>query len=1729
MSQVGPQEHDSTRGPELEAPAVRLARYLKEFVGLRHKTVRDVEKYEDVLWLGEIPRDDDCWSPAWTEEEDTEGPWLEVRKQRDVSAPDPPDEILPWIEEAELQNAASEMPPLRPVIHCVDEEVDTQDGEDPPLEEFRLEDYPEATDAYERFRPEWEAWARESLHRQAIQAVYAQLFRLHARVAKEGEVIEVVLGLGFLDGKPREPKNHPRVRRHCVTTPVEIEFDAGRGVMRVRPPGGGARFRIEDDMLEAGARPGRPHYDSLKTSLEEIGDDVWDRARIEEAFGGWVEALDPDVRWSSDLRYESGAGLDLTVTFAPAIILRRRGQAAMARVYDQMLYRLREVDGGRPRGWTALTTDSDDWVSDQGVFPGHGQDHDGPPESAEVYFPLLWNREQRQIVDAIGRRRGVLVQGPPGTGKSHTIANLICHLLALGRRVLVTAETDRALRVLRDKLPDEIQALCVSVLAQGGDAFAELNAAVQGIMNRHASYNRVQYQERIDRALDELDAARRRVARLDAEIRSLREGETCEHSVSSGAYRGTASRIAGRVRESREDYDWLSLPADATDHPPLSRQEVQSWLDLLRRYSDEEVSLAELRIPDIEDLLSPDAFARAVAEEGRAREATLDSRELLDHPAYDPLRRLDSDVRDQLSSDLRGIEEQTAALAQRGCGWIDEALKECLGSGGSRWFELRKLTESRVTDGEDALERVGAHSVDLPEGQPLAKIQADASTAAECLRSGGRWRRFGLLRHPALKGPSYLKSDAFVDGAPAVDAERLEIVGAHAGARLAIADLRNAWGEVGVEIPGEDSRLLFAAVRDLAEALSACLELVEACRSAGYEMARAPRRIPEPRWCTDEVGVWLAVLDCASREAELQRKVEGVDEAGRGLSSLCQLHDVYPGVPKLAEAVRGRNVTRYSELHQALSEAARTRRDESERARLEERIDQHVPDLSHRVRQSIDDPAWDERFQSWEAAWNWAVADRWLGRRSDEEYRTRVWEERREADGKIGRVIAETAALRAWTFFFERLSPEQAQALRGWREAVRMMGKGKGRSAKLARLRREAREYMGRCRDAIPAWIMPRQLVAEMVDPAPERFDVVIVDEASQLGVESLFLFYLARKIVVVGDDQQISPSGVGVPDDAIASLQRRYLAGFRHLHALSAQSSLYANAKIRFSEAIVLREHFRCMPEIIQFSNDLCYASNGTPLDPLRTYAADRLEPLVLRHVPDGYRTGGTQNAQNPPEVDAIVATIKACIDDPRYSGATMGVISLQGDTQARLIEQRLQEELEPETIEERRLVCGDAYAFQGDERRVIFLSMVAAVGETRVSALTTESARQRFNVAASRAQDQLWLFHTVTLDQLREEDMRARLLRYMHEPSRMQSREERQEFDSDFERDVFRAISARGLHVRTQVSVGDPGSHRYRIDLVVEGMQGRLAVECDGDRWHGPERYESDMARQRDLERAGWQFVRIRGGEYYRDPESALRPLWAELERLRIRPGAGDDDRSESRSRPATTGEASSRREPKLEPTPAVGTEDREHRDTETRSDAPGVVREPLDDAVTRDRVEARFDGCAGPDPRKCKTAEVAEGLRRIIEVEGPVVTKRVYRKYLVGCQIRRMGREIRSQLNDALRYAIKKGWIVKESEMGRKGLVHSTVRAAETPAVIVRKRGQRTLEEIPPSEIQMVGRKLAGEIGLEIGSEEHLRAILDYYEFKRLTAAARKMLSDALTRGFPHLDDLLGDGDA
>ena len=177
----------------------------------------------------------------------------------------------------------------------------------------------------------------------------------------------------------------------------------------------------------------------------------------------------------------------------------------------------------------------------------------------------------------------------------------------------------------------------------------------------------------------------------------------------------------------------------------------------------------------------------------------------------------------------------------------------------------------------------------------------------------------------------------------------------------------------------------------------------------------------------------------------------------------------------------------------------------------------------------------------------------------------------------------------------------------------------------------------------------------------------------------------------------------------------------------------------------------------------------------------------------------------------------------DERYSGKTMGVVVLQGEAQAGLIQGELLDRLGAEEMARRRLICGNSYSFQGDERDIMFLSMVAAPDE-RIGPLTRSADERRFNVAASpRPGDQMILFHSVTVNDLSESDLRRKLLEFFENTKQQKiagiGRREKEElerraaqdnravikppdpFDSWFEVDVALEIARKGYIVQPTI----------------------------------------------------------------------------------------------------------------------------------------------------------------------------------------------------------------------------------------------------------------------------------------------------------------------------------------
>jgi len=497
---------------------------------------------------------------------------------------------------------------------------------------------------------------------------------------------------------------------------------------------------------------------------------------------------------------------------------------------------------------------------------------------------------------------------------------------------------------------------------------------------------------------------------------------------------------------------------------------------------------------------------------------------------------------------------------------------------------------------------------------------------------------------------------------------------------------------------------------------------------------------------------------------------------------------------------------------------------------------------------------------------------------------------RQEAEKDLAKAYRDVVTKRTWLKLAENATPSIRSALMAYLNAIQKIGKGTGKRA--VRYRKDARAAASQANGAVPCWIMPHYRVYESLPPELGCFDLVIVDEASQSDLTALPALLRAKKVLIVGDDKQVSPEGVGLEEEKVRSLMNRFLGNQvpTYRAQMSPERSIYDLFKVVFAKsAVMLKEHFRCVGPIIEYSKREFYSHELKPLRLPKT--SERLDPpLIDIVIQDGYRNGDTNEA----EARFIVDEIKRIVEDPLMERRSIGMVSLLASKQALRVWEMLAEELGPDLMARHRIACGDARTFQGKERDIMFLSMVVSPGE-KPAALSRDTFAQRFNVAASRARDRMYLVRSVDLDNLSEADrFRRSLIGHFASPFAQDEGRVtnlRELCESPFEREVYDVVTERGYWVTPQVKVGE-----YRIDLVVEGHNdNRLAIECDGDRYHGPDRWDADMRRQRVLERAGWVFWRCFASNFVRRRQALISDLFRTLTEHGIEPmGAENAPRS-------------------------------------------------------------------------------------------------------------------------------------------------------------------------------------------------------------------------------------------
>src|SRR5437870_6495623 len=456
----------------------RVFRYLEALNQHRNPPKRQIREQPWHLWLHDLPTHSAIRhsaarsSPGSTKTKGGDGQneaapasaifSLRVQRPLLTRPPEPPNEIASWLE-----------PGWDDPFHfaLVAESREEPQGNGAILTIHFAAD-PARTGALRRWAVLRDEWARtEKPARQAMQ-LFETLYSLYGRIDREAERVELVLGDGILSWcRPEGGIYHPILLQR-----LQLQFNAS----------------VPEFTLSEADHPVEL-YSALFQSMTDVDGRAIGRCREELEQGGFhplfdgttseflrrlVVQLSPRGEFMED-GAPAGEQNDPRIGRDPVVFLRAR-TLGFAAAIEGILADLRTRED---LPWSLLNI-----IGEESPIPD-SREADPPVNGsgqaeADVLLSKPANPEQIRIARQLEEHGGVLVQGPPGTGKTHTIGNLIGHLLAQGKSVLVTSHTTKALRMVRHHIVPELRPLCVSVLESDLDSRKQLESAVGSIAER---------------------------------------------------------------------------------------------------------------------------------------------------------------------------------------------------------------------------------------------------------------------------------------------------------------------------------------------------------------------------------------------------------------------------------------------------------------------------------------------------------------------------------------------------------------------------------------------------------------------------------------------------------------------------------------------------------------------------------------------------------------------------------------------------------------------------------------------------------------------------------------------------------------------------------------------------------------------------------------------------------------------------------------------------------------------------------------------------------------------------------------------------------------------------------------------------------------------------------------------------------------------------------------------
>ena len=1188
---------------------------------------------------------------------------------------------------------------------------------------------------------------------------------------------------------------------------------------------------------------------------------------IKDFFREFIHNLNPRAQFIEDTDKNNKENV-ITIEWKPILFIRKKDDGKVEAINNI----IKDIENGGeiPEYLSELV----------GII---GSDKKTIEQVPDILFTKETNNEQIEIIKSLYSHRAVVVQGPPGTGKTHTIANLLGHFLAEGKNVLITSQTKKALDVLKEKIPTDIQDLCISML---DDDSSDLGNSVESISEKLGYLNLENLKNECEEIENQRNELKEDIKNIKRKIFNIKYQES--HPIIYNNESITLREAGEFLRKNQRELDRIPGIVSSGVTCPINNENLTFLKSGYKKsVSKEEEKEIELGLNKLSDFWTLEEF-KEMLENKKEIMSRLDL--LLKNKKYhinDNLFYVDdkmlidldkfknySGIDKIIPEDLKSIEDWKKDVCIAGTEnsgdrkiWL-EFIKDI-----RRLYDLTNMTKDQLFKKEVVYKDI------------------DVSTAKKLIigLKKGIERPGFFFKHRLRKARKQISDKVTINNRILETLYDCNVALEYTTLIELKENTKNTWNILMTGnslLENSNNKNLYKQLYSYADQMEYLLNwydrekktFLHKIENAGFEKLNINKTEGNPIY-VDEVNqifdfipsleelIAIGKIALEYREVDIKRseylvKIENIIKENSHLDR------------EIKNAILNENIDKYSETLEKLRVLSE-----------KEVLYKKYKDLLHSVKavanswgEELENGLFNEKIENIYNVWRYKQISQKLKELAEKPY-FNLQADILEKTEELKKLTIDLVTKKAWyniiKFLEEKDNLAISQALKGWKQTVQKIGKGTGKNTNIHK--KNAKEKMLLCQKVVPAWIMPLNKVFDTLNPVENKFDIIIIDEASQSDISSLILLYMAKKIIIVGDDKQVSPSDVGVNIDKINMFRRKYIKGkVANDDLYGIRASLYSIVSTTF-QPISLREHFRSVPEIIGYSNKTSYDNQ---ILPLRDSNSSILKPAIIDYKVNGRRD--EKSKINRIEAETIVSLIEACLAMKEYKNSTFGVISLLGDEQAELIQDLIVKRIPATEIENHKILCGNSASFQGDERDIMFISLVDSSEENKSLRLVGEGVegaiRKRYNVAISRAKDQLWIVHSIDKNNLKEGDLRKELFEYID--SLKENVFDKTAIEnitaSDFENEVARHLLEKNYTIKQKWRVGS-----YDIDMVAIYDDKKIAIECDGKTLnHTEEEVIANLEEQEILERCGWKFIRVRASEYFRNPEKAIKDLIIQLD---------------------------------------------------------------------------------------------------------------------------------------------------------------------------------------------------------------------------------------------------------